>query len=132
MHSTHSEVIFDLDGREAEIAVLDAQMSREDFWEDIEGAQEVVKRRALLQSPTQRWQGLMDRVQDATGLLELATEEEDLEVLLEVEAETLGLLEEVERFELESLLCGEMDASNAIVHLQPGAGVPSHRTGPRC
>ena len=62
---TRSEVIFDLDKRQAEIAVLDAQMSRENFWDDIEGAQEVVKRRGLLQSPAQRWQGLMDRVEDA-------------------------------------------------------------------
>jgi len=97
-------------------------MSREDFWEDIDGAQEVVKRRALLQSPAQRWQGLMDRVEDAAGLLELAVEEDDLEVFRDVEAETRGLVEEGERFELESLLCGEMDASNAIIHLQPGAG----------
>ena len=119
---TRSEVIFDLDKRQAEIAVLDAQMSREDFWEDIEGAQEVVKRRALLQSPVQRWQGLMDRVEDAVGLLELAVEEGDLDVLQEVGAETRVLIEEGERFELEALLCGEMDASNAIIHLQPGAG----------
>ena len=128
----HSEVIFDLDKREAEIAVLDIQMSREDFWEDIDGAQEVVKRRALLQSPAVRWQGLMDRVQDTAGLLELAAEEDDKEVLLEVEEETRALVEEGERFELESLLCGETDASNAIIHLQPGAGAPSRRTGPRC
>ena len=118
----HSEVIFDLDKREAEIAGLDVQMSREDFWEDIDGAQEVVKRRALLQSPAVRWQGLMDRVQDTAGLLELAAEEGDEEVLLEVEEETRALVEEGERFELESLLCGETDASNAIIHLQPGAG----------
>lgn len=119
---TRSEVIFDLDKRQAEIAVLDAQMSREDFWDDIEGAQEVVKRRALLQSPAQRWQGLMDRVEDAVGLLELAAEEDDLDVLQEVGAETRVLIEEGERFELEALLCGEMDGSNAIIHLQPGAG----------
>ena len=56
------------------------------------------------------------------GLLELAVEEDDLDVLQEVEGETRTLTEEGERFELEALLCGETDASNAIIHLQPGAG----------
>lgn len=120
--STRSEVIFDLDKRQAEIAVLDAQMSRADFWDDVEEAQEAVKRRALLQSPAQHWQGLMDRVEDAIGLLELAAAEGDLDVLHDIESETRVLVEEGERFELEALLCGEMDASNAIIHLHPGAG----------
>ena len=119
---TRSEVIFDLDKRQAEIAVLDAQISRGDFWDDIEDAQEVVKRRALLHSPAQRWQGLRDRVEDTVGLLELAAEEGDLDVLRDVEAETRALIEEGERFEVEALLCGEMDTSNAIIHLHPGAG----------
>ena len=43
-------------------------------------------------------------------------------VLQEVEAETSKLALEVEHFELESLLCGEMDAANALRVHSPWSG----------
>ena len=60
-NSTHSEVIFDLVKTQADIAALDVQMARDDFWEHVEEAQEVLKRRAQLQVPADRWQKLPAR-----------------------------------------------------------------------
>jgi len=96
-------------------------MAREDFWEQVEEAQEVLKRRAQLQAPADRWQKLSGQVEEASSLLDLV-EEDDAEVLQEIEVETSKLALEIEHFELESLLCGEMDATNALVSIHPGAG----------
>jgi peptide chain release factor 2 len=52
----------------------------------------------------------------------LALEENGTEVLQEVETEVQKLTLEVEHFELESMLSGEMDDSNAILSIHPGAG----------
>jgi len=45
-------------------------MARDDFWEHVEEAQEVLKRRAQLQAPADRWQKLQGQVEEAHGLLE--------------------------------------------------------------
>lgn len=97
-------------------------MARDDFWEHIDEAQEVLKRRAQLQAPNDRWQKLYGQVTDTVGLLDLATEAADAEVLQEVEVETAKLVQEIAHFELESLLGGEMDPANALLSIHPGAG----------
>lgn len=107
---------------ESEITVLDRDMARHDFWDDVEAAQTILKRRAQLQAPVDQWRKLDGQVHDAITLLELAEEEADAETLQEVQAELHKLLLEVEHFELESMLSGEMDDHNAIVNIHPGAG----------
>jgi len=117
-----SEVIFDLAKVQAEIVALEAQMARDNFWEQIEEAQEVLKRRAQLQTPMDRWQKLSGQVEETLSLLDLAEEADDAEVLQEVQVETAKLALEIEHFELEALLGGEMDAANALMSIHPGAG----------
>ena len=117
-----SEVIFDLAKVQTEIVALDAQMARDDFWEHVEEAREVLKRRAQLQVPADRWQKLQGQVEEAMSLLDLAEEADDTEVVQEVQVETSKLALEIEHFELESLLCGEMDTANALLSIHPGAG----------
>lgn len=121
-NSLCSEVIFDLARLQEEIARLDKRMAVNDFWDNVDEAQEVLKRRAQMQTPVEQWQKLMHQVHDATEMLELAVEAEDTDVLQEVDAETRKLTVELEHFELESLLNEEMDVSSAIMSMHPGAG----------
>ncbi len=107
---------------EREIETLDAQVARSDFWDNVDGAQDVLKRRSQLQVPLDRWGKLTTQVHDARGLFELAEEEQDDEVLQEVMVEVSKLALEVDHFELESMLSGDMDGANAIVEIHPGAG----------
>ena len=97
-------------------------MARDNFWEQIEEAQEVLKRRAQLQTPMDRWQKLSGQVEETLSLLDLAEEADDAEVLQEVQVETAKLALEIEHFELEALLGGEMDVANALMSIHPGAG----------
>jgi len=97
-------------------------MARDNFWEHIEAAQEVLKRRAQLQTPMDRWQKLQGQVEEALSLLDLAAEADDAEVLQEVQVETARLTLEIAHCELEALLGGEMDAANALMSIHPGAG----------
>jgi peptide chain release factor 2 len=81
-----------------------------------------LKRRAQLQAAVERWQKLISQVRDALGLLALAEAEADAEVIQEVQEEVQKLAAEVEHFELESMLSGEMDDHNALLSIHPGAG----------
>lgn len=85
-------------------------------------AQDVLKQRAQLQVPLDSWKKLTTQVHDAMSLLELAEEENDTDVQHEVTTEAHKLAEEVDHFELEAMLSGEMDESNAILSIHPGAG----------
>jgi peptide chain release factor 2 len=117
-----SEVIFDLVHAEEEIAALDKHIARNDFWDSVDEAQDMLKRRAQLQAPLDQWKKLYGQVYDTTTLLELAEEENDRDVFQEVQSEISKLKVAVERFALESTLSGEMDDHNAIVNIHPGAG----------
>lgn len=120
--SPRSEAIFDLDRAEQEIEALDKHIARHDFWDNVDEAQDVLKRRAQLQAPLDRWKTLDGQVGDAITLLELAEEENETDVLQEVEHEIAKLNAEVEHFALESMLSGDMDDHDAIVNIHPGAG----------
>ncbi|GIX46413.1 MAG: peptide chain release factor 2 [Candidatus Tectimicrobiota bacterium] len=119
---TRCEGIFELARKQEALAALEAQMAKSDFWTDVDKAQEVMKRRAQLQAPVERWQALAQRLQEATLWLALAEEEQDPEVLREVAGDLQRLEAELERFELETLMHGELDANNALLSIHPGAG----------
>lgn len=117
-----SEAIFDLEAAEERIAVLDRHVARSDFWDKVDEAQDVLKQRAQLQVPLDSWKKLTTQVHDAMSLLELAEEEDDTDVQHEVVTEAQKLAAEVDHFELEAMLSGKMDDSNAILSIHPGAG----------
>jgi len=112
--------IFDLPTREQRIAELDEAASAPDFWDDGEKAQELLRERALVNGPLETWRKLGSELEDAEVYLEMASEEE------EAGQEAAGKLAEIEetlgKLELERLLGGEHDASNAIVTINSGAG----------
>ncbi|MGQ4806919.1 Peptide chain release factor 2 [Candidatus Entotheonellaceae bacterium PAL068K] len=97
-------------------------MARGDFWEKVDEAQDVLRRRAQLQAPLEQWQQLSRHVHDAETMRELAEEEDDADVLQEVQTEIRKLQVEVEHFEIESMFRGKMDDRHAILSIHPGAG----------
>jgi peptide chain release factor 2 len=119
--STRSGGIFDVAGREARIAQLDASASGADFWNDGERAQAVLKERAELFAPIAAWRKLVQETDDAKVFAELA-EEGDADAAAEAAAKVREVDTALERLELERKLGGEHDAGNAIVTVHSGAG----------
>jgi peptide chain release factor 2 len=70
----------------------------------------------------ERFDSLTQRLEDARAMDELLAEEEDPELSAELASSLAGLEEEVERLELEALLGGEYDASDAVASIHAGAG----------
>ena len=71
------EVIFDVDGKLAEIETLNAKAEDPGFWSDAEAAQKVQRRLAALRSSVETWEGLNGDVEDAAVLAEMAEDEGD-------------------------------------------------------
>lgn len=113
---------FDLDNLKKEHARLEAEMSKPTFWDKPEEAQKIAQEASNLKKKIDHYQNLVSRVEDTLILLEMAEEENDLNVLKEVEEELPNLKKEVSDLELKTLLNEEYDANNAILSIHPGAG----------
>jgi peptide chain release factor 2 len=117
-----SEVIFDIEGKQARLSVLEKFTVKPDFWEKPEESKNVLKERADLNEITQTWQQLRAELDECELLLEMALEEEDEENLKEVFRLLRGLGSKVRSLELRELLSEENDHRNAIVSVNAGAG----------
>jgi peptide chain release factor 2 len=117
-----SRCVFDLAGKERELAELEEQSSEAEFWNNSNAAQATMRRITELRAEIERWRGLQRRVGDARELLSLAAEEADAEVGAEVGRETDELESELARLEFELVFSGQYDRRSAILAIHAGAG----------
>ena len=102
-----------------EIALLENDA---DFWSDVKKATEVGKEKNKLLSKLSKFNKANEVLNDASELYEMATAESDEETvqMLFDEADELDHL--IIQTEIEVMLSGEQDGSNAIISIHPGAG----------
>lgn len=97
-------------------------MGSNNFWDDQEEAQRMVREVNLLKKKIADWSTANARQADVALLLEMAVEEDNAAVIDEVATDLSALEYDVERLELATLLVGEYDSANAIISIHPGAG----------
>ena len=105
-----------------ELRGLEAQMGEPDFWNDVEGANKVNQRVKSLQGRINRYEKLVAQGEDLETLMEMAEEEDDESLADEIRTETAAFVAHVDALELELLLKGPYDGSNAVLSLHAGAG----------
>lgn len=120
--SKTSEVIFDLDLKESEVAVLEKQTMADDFWSDNEKAQSTLKEISLRKVWIDAWQDCQSSVDDFLLLTEMAAEEDNSGMNAELEKEQKLLEKKIAALEFKRMLGGPDDANNAILTIHPGAG----------
>ncbi|WP_443111881.1 peptide chain release factor 2 [Alicyclobacillus sp. ALC3] len=112
----------DVPGKERRLAALDERMSAPTFWDDQNGAQKVIDEANGLRSIVDRMKALQAAQEDLEVTLELAADEGDMELFAEANSGVERQLLDLDSFELELMLSGTYDKSNAILELHPGAG----------
>ncbi|HXG64752.1 MAG TPA: peptide chain release factor 2 [Blastocatellia bacterium] len=110
----------DPETKRAELAKVEEEVAKPDFWNDQERAQKTLKRRSRLESAIEKADRFRRDVDDAAVLIEFAAEDESS--LDELRAALDRLEREVEETETEMLLSGPNDARDAIVTINAGAG----------
>ncbi|MCA9316275.1 MAG: peptide chain release factor 2 [Planctomycetes bacterium] len=120
--STRSGGVFDLSARRDERNDLEAKMSEQGFWDDAESAQKTVERLRSVKAVLEPWERFAPRLADAEALLELAEEEDDASTVEECAGEAEGLSSDLDSLELKAMLSGPLDAKNAYLQVQAGAG----------
>lgn len=97
-------------------------MTDASFWNDQEGAQEVVKEVKILKNWVEPFHALDGRVTSASELDAMLRESPDAEMLAELDSEIVSLEEGLDAFELRSLLRGEDDFRDAQIQIAAGSG----------
>ncbi len=99
-------------------------MGDPDFWNQRARSAEVISQVKQLRGVAQPFSRLERQVEDLRTLVELAEEEEEEndELLKEAEQTWHSLQKEFDRLEMLSFLGGKLDANNAILSINPGAG----------
>lgn len=101
---------------------IEQMETAEDFWNDIDRATNIGKEKNRLLSRLTKFNKANSALTDANELFEMANEEEDEETIESLFEEAEILEELIQKTEIEVMLSGDDDGSNAIVSIHPGAG----------
>ena len=103
-----------------ELEQIEEKAAAPGFWDDPDKAKPVLKARGLLTEDIATAKKLSGGLEDLETALELSRDDADM--LGEAEALEASLRQLIEASELRMMLSGELDQTNAIVAIAPGAG----------
>ncbi|MCS7262145.1 MAG: peptide chain release factor 2 [Aquificaceae bacterium] len=104
-----------------ELQEIDRQMASEDFWSDPERAKSLTQRRRWIEENLKELERIEKTLQDVEELTQV-TPEEDLEAVQMLSEELEGVEKPLRDMEVKAFLSEEMDAKNAYLTVQAGAG----------
>lgn len=97
-------------------------MSDATFWDDPDKAREISQEATQLKNAVDGYKQLVQDVEDARLMLDMAIEEDDASMEKEISDYVQQIEESVEKQEILLLLSGEYDQNNAILTFHAGAG----------
>ena len=98
------------------------ELEQPDVWNEPERAQALGQERAQLEQVVNGLDEMATGLAEADELLELAVEEDDRDTVDEVVGDLDGFEQKIAGLEFRRMFSGEMDANNAYVDIQSGAG----------
>ena len=101
---------------------MERKIEEPDFWDNANESQHVMKELKGLKDFIETVGTLNQSFEDIGLLIEMAYEENDESLVLEIEEELKNFEACYEEFRIQTLLAGEYDKDNAIVTLHAGAG----------
>lgn len=111
-----------IDERRADVARLEEESARPEFWNDASAARETMAQLASAKDDVAAVEGAHAKLDDALAAFELGSEMGDEDLLAEAESEARTLEEELGELELSSWFTDELDHGDAIVTVTPGQG----------
>ena len=117
--STGSVITFDPDALSARIAELEEAMGAPGFWDDQKRAAAISSEHARLTRRRERYDSLASEADDIGQLLELASDDGELD---ELEGALEALKAQLQRVEEDALFAGEYDAGDAVITIQAATG----------
>ena len=114
------EKFFNVDKAKKDIETLESQTSSSGFWNDMQNAQDTLKKLKTVKEKYEKFEVIKSKIEDLEVGMEFAEEDEDFVKTLETgvgEAQEL-----LENFEMFMMLNGKFDELNCYLSIHPGAG----------
>ena len=111
-----------VDHMREQIAELQQEMEQPDFWNDLERSTRVNQKVGGLKNRLEHYEKLLSTADDIEVMMDLAREENDEDMVAEAGESIAKLKEQADALELETLMRGQYDDSNAVLSLHAGAG----------
>lgn len=116
------DTLFDLDKLRKELAEKTKLSEMPEIYTDLAKSQQILKEIASLTSKIDTFDRAEKVVTDTLEIIDLAEEENDESMFLEIEKELKSVEETIENMRLSALLRGKYDKLNALLTLHAGAG----------
>lgn len=113
---------FDIPKQEKKLRELEEKTMELNFWEDTKKSNKILSEIKTKKNITSSYIKIKEEIQNILELTNLVKLEFDEEMAREIILNTKKILNEIENFELQTLLNGKYDKNNAILTLHPGAG----------
>lgn len=110
--------IFEVSNKEKEILLLEEEVSKEDFWQDIDKANSINKKLANLKKDVLLYKKLEKSINDNIELLENSNDE----MMMLISDELRAIKNKLNELETSVTLSGEFDNLNCYLEIHPGAG----------
>ena len=120
--SRRSGGIFDYEIKRERLEEVGRELELPSIWDNPQRAQELGRERATLERIVGEIDGLTHRLSEASELLQLAIDEQDEGTAVAVRDDVESQSARVEQLEFRRMFSGKMDAHNAFVDIQAGAG----------
>lgn len=114
--------LFDPAALENELAKINAQTEVKEFWDDHESAQKLLKEKKAIENRLSEYRDLEQELEDIETLIAMAEEAMDESVVPEIETMYQRVVNDAETLRIKTLLKGEYDQNNAIMHIHAGSG----------
>jgi peptide chain release factor 2 len=114
--------IFDYATKSERLEEVSRELENPKVWDDPANAQELGRERARLHTIVDGIDTLTASLTDASELLEMAVADQDDETANSVVSDLAKLEAQVSKLEFQRMFSGKMDATNAFVDIQAGAG----------
>lgn len=113
---------FDIPKVEQELAELESETLKNEFWNDSNSSSKVLKKIKILKNKKENFNRLNSDISNLLEMTELLKYEQDDEIALDLIENTKRVEQEIENLEITTLLSGKYDENNVIVTIHPGAG----------
>ncbi|MBR1416686.1 MAG: peptide chain release factor 2 [Bacilli bacterium] len=110
--------LFDLDSIEKEISALEEEMAKDNFWDNIDYANNINQKLTNLKKSISSY----NKLNDSLSLIKEVLDTNDEELINESILELDDLSKDIEDLELTTLLNGKYDSLNCFLEIHPGAG----------
>lgn len=114
--------IFDFENKQQRLEEVSQLLEDPSIWNDNERSQKLGKERRELEALVKNLVDIYQGLSDASELFEMAREENDDATLVSIEADSLGLAQQVEALEFRRMFSNPMDPNNCFMDFQSGSG----------